>query len=760
MMTRYWILSCMLILALVAFGTAVGCRNAMPHAMTWPGGGDITQSHAKPPEGGYYTNWDPFSKQLVVTPESAINPVRTQHVLIATVLDEDGEPLPSRRVEWIISEGSIGDIIEVDESGWRNSRGYKVDNHYAVSHTNYGDHVLDRGNDDPSDDIHLETGQTWCVISSPVEGDTHVTVYAPGIYDWSKHKVFVTKHWYDIAWEWPAAATNPLGTEHEFATSVFKHSDGSPLAGYEVHYKIIDGPAAVFGPGGEQTKVVESGADGVAVATLRQVEPAEGVNNIEIRIIRPADLQCCKPAAEIATGMTSKTWVGPRIAITKDAPATALVGQQFTYTIVVSNPGQVTAEEVVVTDNVPEGIEYVSSSPAAEVNRGTLTWELGTLAPQAAKSLQVQVRGTDVGTFENCAEVTAAFDLSARDCAPTTLTAPALKIEKRGPDQVLLCDEIVYEIVVTNTGDGPATNVTLREDLPSGLRTVNGSDAVGGNIGTLAPGQSRTFSFRAKASEVGTYKNTITATADGGLEAEDSVTTNVVRPVLEVSKSGPEMRYVGRPLTYEITVRNTGDAPARDTMLVDEVPAGVEFVSASSGGQFNDGRVIWQLGTLPPDGEARVTLEITPLERGTIRNVAMATAYCAESRGTAATEVRGIPAVLLECIDLEDPDEVGTTMTYVITVTNQGSADATNVQVVCTVQPEAEYVSSDGPTAATTDGQTVTFAPLGTLAPKAKAIYRVIVRSTDEGDTRFGVAMTTDQTTGPVEETESTRFYR
>src|SRR5690606_9048951 len=122
---------------------------------------------------------------------------------------------------------SVGDIVEVDESGFRASRGYKVDNHFAVSHTNNFAHVLDRGNNDASDDIHLTPGQTWCVVTSPVEGDTHVVAYAPGIYAWDKHKVFAVKHWYDVKWEWPPAATNPTGTTHQFVTKVMKYSDDS-----------------------------------------------------------------------------------------------------------------------------------------------------------------------------------------------------------------------------------------------------------------------------------------------------------------------------------------------------------------------------------------------------------------------------------------------------------------------------------------------------------------------------------------------------
>ena len=51
-----------------------------------------------------------------------------------------------------------------------------------------------------------------------------------------------------------------------------------------------------------------------------------------------------------------------------------------------------------------------------------------------------------------------------------------------------------------------------------------------------------------------------------------------------MTKTGPEMRYMGRPIEYKITVSNTGDAPAKDTVLVDTASAAAEFVKASDNG--------------------------------------------------------------------------------------------------------------------------------------------------------------------------------
>lgn len=747
-----------LLMAALAVTVAVGCRNVMPHSVTWPAGGDVQYTHAKPPDG-YYKNWDPYAVSLEVLPVEAVNPVRTQHVLVATVRDKDGKPLPNRRVEWILAEGSVGDIVEVDESGWRASRGYKVTPRYAVSHTNNHAHVLDRGTDDPSDDIHLEVGQTWCTITSPIEGDTHVVVYAPGIYDWNKHKVFVTKHWYDVQWQFPPAATNPVGTTHDFATVIAKHSDGTPLADYQVTYRVIDGPPAVFEPGGQPTAVVKTDASGVAKVTLKQVSPAEGTNNVSVDIWRLGNEACCEPAVHIAMGQTAKTWIGARIDCSKTAPAAVLAGQQFSYGITVTNPSQVEAQDIVVTDVLPDGITLVSSEPQAQAAGQRLTWSLGAIPAGGQKSITLQVTATRTGRFENCVEVTGAMGLSTRCCATTVVTSPALQLEKSCPPAVVLCDPIEYVLVVRNTGDGPATNVRVTDTLPDGIVTTDGQRSVAVDIGTLDPGQAREIRISAKATQTGTFENRAAATADNNLSAEAVCTTKVTQPVLAVTKTGPEMRYVGRDATFEITVRNTGDAPARDTMLVDPLPPNTTFVSADNNGRYADGRVTWSLGTLEPGATQTVSVTLKSVTRGTYTNTATATAYCAEASASAPLRIEGVAAILLEVVDVEDPIEVGALETYIITVTNQGSADDNNIVIECTLPDEQEYVSSDGPTQATATGKTVRFAPVASLAPKAQLVFKVVVRGIKEGDLRFKTSMTSDMLQSPVEETESTHVY-
>jgi uncharacterized repeat protein (TIGR01451 family) len=751
----------MVVMAATAVAVLAGC-SSYPTKLGVLHPGHITREHGKPMEGGYYQNFDPDAAVLEVGPAEDTNPVMTQHVLIATVKNAKGKPLDSRRVEWMIAEGGVGAIVEVDESGWYGTRGYKVDNKYAISHTNRGDHVITRGNSDPTDDIKIGKGQTWCVITSPIEGDTNVVVYAPGIFNWDKHKVFAVKHWLDAAWQFPPNATNAVGTDHAMAVKVMKNSDKTPYEGWVVNFKLTGGPDAVFVPGNKTTASVKTDAAGMAKVALKQVKAVEGANTVAMEIIRPGDKACCKPPARVASGTMTKTWVGPRIGIRKSGTARAGVGDQVAYSITVTNPGKAAAANVRVSDELPAGLTYVSSSPAGRASGQKIAWSLGSLAPGASRSISLKAKATKTGTFENCANVVADHGLKASDCAKTIVTAPKLALEKTGPAEVLICEPITYTITVRNNGDGPATNVKINEELPDGLvAVVDGREtkSIVGNVGTLQPGKSARITLNAKAKKAGRFTNKATATADRGLKAEATHTVIVKQPVLVLSKTGPAKRFLGRNAAFEISVKNSGDGEARGVIVVDMLPAGMTFVSASDGGRFAAGKITWSLGTMAPGASKKLSVVAKANRAGTLTNSVTATAKCTKASANTRIAITGIPAILLETVDLTDPIEIGTNTTYRITVTNQGSADGTGIKIVATLPAEQSYVSSTGSTKATVVGKVVTFAPLPRLAPKAKAVFNVTVKGVKTGDVRFKVELNSDQMTSPVNETESTHIY-
>jgi uncharacterized repeat protein (TIGR01451 family) len=230
-------------------------------------------------------------------------------------------------------------------------------------------------------------------------------------------------------------------------------------------------------------------------------------------------------------------------------------------------------------------------------------------------------------------------------------------------------------------------------------------------------------------------------------------------PNVQITKRCPDLRYLGRDATFELVVTNTGDAPALDVVVTDVLPDGMTFRTADNNGKVEGRNLVWRLGNLAPGQSVQLGTVMNCGSIGRFRNTAMVS-YRAEAMAECELEVRGIPAILLECVDDPDPIEVNGTLVYTISVTNQGSAVGTNIRVTCTLPQEEEFVQAEGPTQGAHSGQTLTFEPLPSLAPKATATYKVTVRGVGEGDVRFRVEMISDQIDSPVMETESTHIYR
>jgi uncharacterized repeat protein (TIGR01451 family) len=244
----------------------------------------------------------------------------------------------------------------------------------------------------------------------------------------------------------------------------------------------------------------------------------------------------------------------------------------------------------------------------------------------------------------------------------------------------------------------------------------------------------------------------------GSADAHAPATVAPGQPMLELTKNCPQLRYVGRDAIFEITVTNRGDGPAHDVVVTDVIQGRIEFLKADNDGVREGDNIVWRLGILEAGAKRTLKATFRCSHIGVVKNSATV-AYCAEASDACELEVKGIPAILLECVDDPDPIEVNGSLAYTITVQNQGSAVGTNIVIECTLPAEEEHVSSTGPTAAKAEGRKVTFAPLATLAPKATAVYKVTVKGVGEGDVRFRVQLTSDQLDTPVMETESTHIY-
>jgi uncharacterized repeat protein (TIGR01451 family) len=446
------------------------------------------------------------------------------------------------------------------------------------------------------------------------------------------------------------------------------------------------------------------------------------------------------------------------IRVDKSMPEQTEPNRPFSYFIKFTNLTDTALTGVVITENIPEGFRIINSVPTAKNLVNRLVWEVDLLEPKTSKQIMVSGVATEGGFLKYCTNVVTQVIPA---CATVKVIQPKLEVLRLAPTDVSLCERIPVKFAVANSGTADIQNIMLVDTLPAGLLTSDGKSEIVFDVGYLAPGQSRQFSAELKATKSGKYVCQAVASSPIGIRAASAAATMIVgQPALAISQNIPERHYLSRPIAYDITVINKGDGPAKNTILQNTLPAAVTSIRATAGAKISGSRLFWKLGTIAAGASKTVRVSYMPTRTATLTSSTSVTAYCVDSVTVSAkTEVVGIAGLLLEVGDVDDPVQVKDSTTYVITVTNQGSAVSTNIRIACVLEESEQYVSSSGPTAGTLEGNTVNFVSLGSLAPQAKATWRVVVTALKPGDIRFKVTMNTDQLDRPVEETEATHLY-
>lgn len=448
----------------------------------------------------------------------------------------------------------------------------------------------------------------------------------------------------------------------------------------------------------------------------------------------------------------------PQLAVEKIAPEEVQVGKTAVFRTTVRNTGQITAHEVEIHDLVPQGMRLVGTTPEAKQGlNGEIIWELGRLRPGDEQTVEAHFMPVSEGDLGSVATV----QFQAIASAKTRVTRPMLHLETRLPESVLIGEEAAVSIIVSNPGTGIATGVVIEEIVPQGFEHEAGRH-LEYEVGTLKPGESRTLDLTLKAIQPGPGENRLNARGEGGLFTEDKRPINVISPALDIALEGPGRRFLEREATYTVSVSNPGTAPARQVELVAYLPQGMKFVKADNAGQYDPKTrtVRWNLEELPAQESGAVALTAIPIEPGSQNlRVSGAARLVPPVEKEQPVLVEGVAAILFEVGDLVDPIEVGGETTYQIRVVNQGTKAATDVEVVCVLPPELQFVTAEGPTAHRSSANQVSFEMLPELGPKAETTYRIRVRGAQSGDQRIRVLLQTGQMQTPVTKEESTRVF-
>jgi uncharacterized repeat protein (TIGR01451 family) len=229
-----------------------------------------------------------------------------------------------------------------------------------------------------------------------------------------------------------------------------------------------------------------------------------------------------------------------------DSPDPALLEENMTYGITVTNNGPLTATGVTLTDVLPSNVTFVSAttSQGTTTGTGTVTCNFGSLANGASATLTLVVKTKALGTITNTVTVRAIeYDAGATGGVPTgnnshtevTTVNPKTNLSITNvvsPDPSVIGQDVTYTLVAKNLGPSPATGVTVIDQLPSSVTFVSASSTVGTcsessgtvtcNVGSLAKNATATITIVATTNVGGPISNTATVS---GNEA-DLITSN------------------------------------------------------------------------------------------------------------------------------------------------------------------------------------------------------------------------------------------
>lgn len=319
-------------------------------------------------------------------------------------------------------------------------------------------------------------------------------------------------------------------------------------------------------------------------------------------ISNTADVTATPPSGPAIPGTADETVAGPAeapgITVDKTAagnPTSFALNDLLTYNFTVTNTGNVTLENIVIDD------PRVSFNCAiAPLPPGQSTTQCADTSPLTA-SLIVGQPEVDFGAITNTVSVTAETTQGTPtdDTDEITLTgpvqAPALSVAKSSPTPSFanVGDTITYSYVVTNTGNITITSpITVDDDRTTVTCLANPGIAPGGTLTCSA-----TDTVTQDDLDNGFVTNTATAATtqpvvpsplypDGTAAVTSptaSETVNGTRsPALDITKAvaaGSASTYeaVGDQITFQFTVRNTGNVRLTAPFTVSDPDVGAPF---------------------------------------------------------------------------------------------------------------------------------------------------------------------------------------
>jgi uncharacterized repeat protein (TIGR01451 family) len=381
---------------------------------------------------------------------------------------------------------------------------------------------------------------------------------------------------------------------------------------------------------------IASGGHVTLTLVAKITDGATKINTAEIVAVDQCDTNAANDTASATVGV-AKSELALTKTIDKDKVSK---NEQFTYTIRVSNSGPDQATGVVVTDKLPTGVYFVSSS-GGTYDAATGVWTIGTIASGGFAELKVVARIVECDTFTNTATISAVD----QEDDPSNNTASAdvsmketdLQVTKTVDNNKPNVGQVVtFTVTVKNNGPDDATGVRILDKLPAGLTfdsviapagTVYNKNAGVWVVGNIANGATVTLVL--KATMTSTTAQTNTASVKSSKECDDNADNDTASATVTPSETNLRVQktvdkasiQVDQFANFTITVTNNGGQNATNVRILDLLPAGVAYQTyATAFGTYDANTGIWNIGNLAVGQSATLTIGVKGVTVGAAVN--------------------------------------------------------------------------------------------------------------------------------------------
>jgi uncharacterized repeat protein (TIGR01451 family) len=276
--------------------------------------------------------------------------------------------------------------------------------------------------------------------------------------------------------------------------------------------------------------------------------------------------------------------------------------------------------------------------------------------------------------------------------------------------------------------------VVIRQEIPANIEYVesqpaaarDGSELVW-HIKTMHADETQLISVTFKALKQSTPE--ICATVEA--LPLTCVALTITKPAISIRKTGPATAMLNEVITYTITVKNDGNGTAKNVIVYDKVPNGLQHDSGEKTLRF-------EVGALDPQCEKSFAVSLKAMQRGRFVNRASV-----ETSNAGKAEAEAPTVVMLQDFAVTKTgipvQYLNKKARYIIAVTNLGDTALQDVEVADNAAPETAIITAEGATAVTGTRAVWTIAQ---LAPGAEETFTVVLTSRTPGTHKNAVAVT------------------